>query len=151
MSQTQISRNTKQIPPSNTPPKILAIEDDQEVIALYKSYLTKRGYEVVGTSGAVDGMRLLASNPDTKLVILDLNLPGMSGDVWLAWFLETQKSNQAKVVVCSGSGRILTVSKGNNGISALSKPFHMEELWELIEVVIAPDWENQVSNERCLH
>ena len=45
--------------------KILAIEDDPEVLALYKSYLQKRGYDVLSASGAVEGMNILESNPDT--------------------------------------------------------------------------------------
>ena len=39
--------------------KILAIEDDPEVLALYKTYLQKRGYEVLSAVGAVEGMSLL--------------------------------------------------------------------------------------------
>ena len=65
--------------------KILAIEDDPEVLALYKSYLQKRGYEVLSASGAVEGIILLNQNPDTRLILLDLNLPGMSGEEWIAW------------------------------------------------------------------
>ncbi|HEX6178671.1 MAG TPA: response regulator, partial [Thermoanaerobaculia bacterium] len=63
--------------------KILAIEDDPDVLALYKSYLQKRGYEVLSASGAVEGISLLQSNPDTRLILLDLNLPGMSGEEWI--------------------------------------------------------------------
>jgi CheY-like chemotaxis protein len=59
--------------------KILAIEDDPEVLALYKSYLQKRGYHVLSATGASEGMSLLQRNPDTRLILLDLNLPDMSG------------------------------------------------------------------------
>ena len=44
---------------SNDANKILAIEDDPEVLALYKSYLQKRGYEVLSATGATEGMSLL--------------------------------------------------------------------------------------------
>ncbi len=129
--------------------KILAIEDDPEVLALYKSYLQKRGYHVLSASGAVEGMTLLQSNPDTRLILLDLNLPGMSGEEWIAWYLA--QGRQTPVVVASGKGDILTITKGNNMTAALTKPFHMEELQELIEVLLADDWHEQVSVDKKMH
>ena len=129
--------------------KILAIEDDPEVLALYKSFLQKRGYEVLSATGAVEGMSLLQSNPDTRLILLDLNLPGMSGEEWIAWYV--QQGKQTPVVVASGKGDILTITKGNNMTAALTKPFHMEELQELIEVLLADDWHDQVSVDKKTH
>jgi DNA-binding response OmpR family regulator len=129
--------------------KILAIEDDPDVLALYKSYLQRRGYHVLSASGALEGMNLLQSNPDTRLILLDLNLPGMSGEEWIAWYLAQGK--QTPVVVASGKGDILTITKGNNMTAALTKPFHMEELQELIEVLLADDWHDQVSVDEKLH
>ena len=129
--------------------KILAIEDDPDVLALYKSYLQKRGYEVLSASGAVEGISLLQSNPDTRLILLDLNLPGMSGEEWINWYI--QQGKQTPVVVASGKGDILTITKGNSMTAALTKPFHMEELQELIEVLLADDWHEQVSPDRKMH
>jgi DNA-binding response OmpR family regulator len=129
--------------------KILAIEDDPDVLHLYKSYLQKRGYEVLSASGAVEGINILQANPDTRLILLDLNLPGMSGEEWIAWYV--QQGKQTPVVVASGKGDILTITKGNNMTAALTKPFHMEELQELIEVLLADDWHNQVSVDKKMH
>jgi len=129
--------------------KILAIEDDPEVLALYKTYLQKRGYEVVSAAGAVEAMSLLQIHPDTRLILLDLNLPGMSGEEWIAWCV--QQGKQTPVVVASGKGDILTITKGNNMTAALTKPFHMEELQELIEVLLADDWHDQVSVDKKTH
>ena len=141
-TRTTSSRND----PNN---KILAIEDDPEVLALYKSYLAKRGYEVLSATGAVEGMNLLSANPDTKLILLDLNLPGMSGEEWIEWY--QQQGKRTPVVVASGKGDILTITKGNSMTAALTKPFHMEELQELIEVLLADDWHDQVSVDKKLH
>ncbi len=129
--------------------KILAIEDDPDVLALYKSYLQKRGYQVLSASGAVEGINILQSNPDTRLILLDLNLPGMSGEEWIAWYL--QQGKQTPVVVASGKGDILTITKGNAMTAALTKPFHMEELQELIEVLLADDWHEQVTVDKKMH
>ncbi|HEV8659435.1 MAG TPA: response regulator [Thermoanaerobaculia bacterium] len=129
--------------------KILAIEDDPDVLALYKSYLQKRGYEVLSASGAVEGINILQANPDTRLILLDLNLPGMSGEEWIDWYV--QQGKQTPVVVASGKGDILTITKGKNMTAALTKPFHMEELQELIEVLLADDWHDQVTVDKKMH
>lgn len=129
--------------------KILAIEDDPEVLTLYKTYLQKRGYEVLSAASAADGMHLLRENPDTRLILLDLNLPGMSGEEWIRWY--EQQGTNTPVVVASGKGDILNITKGNSRTAALTKPFHMEELQELIEVLLADDWHEQVSVDKKLH
>lgn len=129
--------------------KILAIEDDPEVLQLYKSFLQRKGYEVISANGGREAMSLLQSNPDTRLILLDLNMPGMSGEEWMAWYL--QQGKQTPVVVASGKGDILTITKGKNVTAALTKPFHMEELQELIEVLLADDWQDQVSPDNKMH
>ena len=79
--------------------KILAIEDDPEVLALYKSYLQKRGYEVLSATGAVEGMNLLSAHPDTRLILLDLNLPDMTGIDILKQIKENKYLKASPVVV----------------------------------------------------
>lgn len=129
--------------------KILAIEDDPEVLRLYVSFFKKKGYDVVTAAGAVEGMAMLKANPDTRLVLLDLNLPGMSGEEWMRWYGE--QGNKVPVVVASGKGDILTVTKRNEMAAALTKPFHMEELQELVEVLMADDWKDEVSSDPRMH
>ena len=92
--------------------------------------MQREGYTV---AEARDGVQALDQvdrlAPD--VVILDLNLPGMSGEEWIAWYV--QQGKRTPVVVASGKGDILTITKGNNMTAALTKPFHMEELQELID------------------
>src|SRR5260370_42659613 len=102
--------------------KILGIEDGPEVLSVCKAFLQKRGYQVLSATGAVEGISLLQSHPDTRLILLDLNLPGMSGEEWIAWYLAQAK--QTPVVVASGKGDIITITKGTNLAAALTKPFH---------------------------
>lgn len=129
--------------------KILAIEDDPEVLHLYESYFQKRGYKVIAASNGSEAINLLQMNPDTRLILLDLNMPGMSGEEWMAWYL--QQGRGVPIVVASGKGDILTITKGENITAALTKPFHMEELQELVEVLLADDWTDQISLDKTSH
>ncbi|MGA7615727.1 MAG: response regulator [Thermoanaerobaculia bacterium] len=129
--------------------KILAIEDDPDVLQLYVSFLQRKGYDVLSAKGAEEGMSMFRRNPDTRLILLDLNMPGMTGEEWISWYL--QQGRRVPVIVASGKGDILTITKGNNLTAALTKPFHMEELQELIEVLLADNWAEEVSSDSIMH
>jgi len=59
-------------------PTILIIEDEQELAHVLQSYLEKENYQVlIAYRGDVGYKRWKQEKPD--LVLLDLNLPGMSG------------------------------------------------------------------------
>lgn len=129
--------------------KILAIDDDPNVLDLYVNFFRRKGYDVISAAGGQEAMGMLQAHPDTRLILLDLSMPGMSGEEFMAWYVSQGK--RIPVVVASGKGDILTVTKGNNTTAALTKPFHMEELQELVEVLMAEDWKDQVSSDRTSH
>lgn len=129
--------------------KILAVEDDPDVLGLYVAFFRRKGYDVLSAQGGTEAVSLLQAHPDTRLILLDLNMPGMSGEEFMAWYV--QQGKNIPVVVASGKGDILTVTKGRNTTAALTKPFHMEELQELVEVLLAEDWQEQVSSDRNAH
>lgn len=129
--------------------RILAIEDDPEVLNLYVTFFERRGYKVTAVQNATEAMAALGRDPDVKLILLDLNLPGMSGEEWIEWY--RSRGTDAPVIVVSGKGDILSVTKGENFTAALTKPFHMEELQELVEVLLKEDWESEVSDDTASH
>ncbi len=79
--------------------KILLIEDVPEMSELVSMYLTKEGMEVSKAMNAEDALETLKTlTPD--LVILDLNLPGMSGFEFLKIFRE-KYNNTIPVIISS--------------------------------------------------
>lgn len=58
--------------------KIIIVEDDRNLLNELKEFLEKRNYEVVGVNNFLLADKIILDNkPD--LVILDINLPGISG------------------------------------------------------------------------
>lgn len=79
--------------------KILIIEDVPEMSELVSMYLTKEGMAVSKASSAEEALGILKSfTPD--LVILDLNLPGMSGFDFLKKF-RGEYNNTIPVIISS--------------------------------------------------
>lgn len=58
--------------------KILVIEDDAIVTETLTLYLEQAGYSVVSATSGPAGLAM-AADPDVALIILDLMIPGMSG------------------------------------------------------------------------
>lgn len=129
------SRPADEIVSVQRTPCILAIEDDPEVAALYSQYFTKRGYAVTVASNGAEGMLKYQADKPFDLVLLDLNLPGVSGEEWLAWYLAKGR-HETVVLIASGKGTLLRTAR-EAGVVALTKPFHMEELDELVSLVMA--------------
>jgi DNA-binding response OmpR family regulator len=64
--------------PDTRTPRIVAIEDDAVVAETLTLYLEHAGYSVVTTADGREGLAL-ARQPGVALVILDLMIPGLSG------------------------------------------------------------------------
>lgn len=68
---------------------ILCVEDEPEMVDLIRLILARRGFNVQGASGGVEGIRLIREkHPD--LVLLDRMMPDMDG--WEATMLLFQTS-----------------------------------------------------------
>ena len=59
-------------------PRILVVDDEEEVRTILYRFFTKRSYEVRTTETAVEAMNILESET-VDVVLLDIQLPGISG------------------------------------------------------------------------
>lgn len=106
--------------------KILIVEDDNDINAMIRTHLTKCGYTCVSAfSGTEVLLQLKAETFD--IVILDLMLPGMSGQEVLHKIRET---SAVPVIVLSAKDELDTkVDMLNVGANDyITKPFELKEL-----------------------
>lgn len=83
---------------------IVIIEDELQILQLYKFKFELEGFVVHPTDNAKDGLKLIkAKNPD--LVLLDLRMPGMSGDEMLAELRQTEWGASVRVIVLTNLSR----------------------------------------------
>jgi CheY-like chemotaxis protein len=116
-------------------PRVLVVEDEPDLRALFAAALRDAGYEVVEARDGVDGLAQLSADPE--LVVLDLMLPGANGYEFLEQLRGSGEHRTVPVIAVSGTatGRW---SLTHGADRYLAKPFSVDALTELArEVTIA--------------
>ena len=119
--------------------KIMIVDDDRHINEMLNERLSEEGYEVIAAYSGTEAQLLLAGiKPD--LILLDLMLPGLSGEELI------QQIKGIPVIVLSAKADIADKVGLLRGGAAdyMTKPFEMEELLARIDVQLrrtgtAPD------------
>jgi len=119
--------------------RILCIEDETEMIDLMRLILSRKGYEVHGAPGGMEGIKLVRElHPD--LVLLDLMMPVMDGwEVYQQMKADESTRDIPVIVVTAKAQNIdkvlgLHIAKVDDYIA---KPFSPQELLGSVEKVLA--------------
>ena len=59
--------------------KVLVLEDEASIRGFIVINLRRAGYDVIEAESGEDGLERLRENPDTKVALLDIMLPGIDG------------------------------------------------------------------------
>ena len=58
--------------------RITVVDDNKDMVLLYKRILTSQGYQVASAGNGFDGLQMIFKDPP-DLVLLDLSMPRMDG------------------------------------------------------------------------
>ncbi|MDO5738429.1 MAG: response regulator transcription factor [Eubacteriales bacterium] len=112
--------------------KILICEDDNAISDVLARLLKRHAYQIEQAYSGTEALRLLNENA-YDLVLLDLMLPGLSGEEILA-----ERESGTPVIVVSAKGsiddRLTALRLGADDY--IQKPFHNEELILRIQAVL---------------
>jgi PAS domain S-box-containing protein len=128
-------------PAANAPPepllagtgRILVVDDEPLVAAMVVDQLNEMGYRATACANGPEALEAFAADPRAiDLVVTDMTMPGMTGDV-LAQRLKSVRP-QLPVILCTGySDRISAETARSQGIDEFAmKPVAMSELSRLV-------------------
>ncbi|MGD1859183.1 MAG: ATP-binding protein [Leptolyngbyaceae cyanobacterium] len=113
---------------------ILAIDDTPENLQLLSQLLTKRQYKVRSVTKGTTALRAAqAAAPD--LILLDINMPGMSGYEVCEHLKQDERTREIPVIFISALGETLDKVRAFQvgGVDFVTKPFQVEEVLARIE------------------
>ncbi len=116
--------------------KILVIDDDPTIVAIYRNAFSKQGFAVETANDGVTGLtRFHEWQPD--IVLLDINIPALNGLEWLQTIRHEPSFEKFPVVVLTGgSTRANVMSAWNVGATCVMLKSR-DEPQRIIDVVKA--------------
>lgn len=113
---------------------ILVVEDDEDINSLLCKYLERQGYHTIGAFSGTEA-KLLMSMHRFDLILLDLMIPGISGE---ALIVDIRKEFSIPILVISAKGTLMDkVSALKNGADDyMTKPFERDEVLARVEALL---------------
>jgi two-component system response regulator VicR len=117
---------------------ILCIEDEPEMIDLIRLILGRRGFEVKGATGGVEGLQMIRDEkPD--LILLDLMMPDMDGWEVYQQIKADETTKDIPVVVVTAKAQSIDKVLGLHIAKVddyIAKPFSPQDLLNSVERVL---------------
>jgi DNA-binding NtrC family response regulator len=119
-----------------THPRLLIIDDNEEILSSLKTILSKRGFDVVSASNGLDALKLYeAAYEGFDLVITDLVMPNIGGVALISIF--KKKTPGLPVIAITGYGeQPEALAREAQADRVLEKPFKLEDLEELVKKLL---------------
>jgi DNA-binding response OmpR family regulator len=121
-----------------TPPRVLVVEDEQDIAALIKHTLERSGDASVATVGRGDEALRAVSELSPDLVILDLNLPVLSGSDVCRLLRQRPATANIPIIMLtartSEADRVIGLDLGADDY--VTKPFSLRELAARVRAVL---------------
>jgi len=117
---------------------VLCVEDEPEMIDLIRLILGRRGFEVKGATGGVEGLKMIREeHPD--LILLDLMMPDMDGWEVYQQIKADEKTKGIPVIVVTAKAQSIDKVLGLHIAKVddyIAKPFSPQDLLSSIEKVL---------------
>jgi len=107
---------------------VLVVDDSMLVRKQVGSALKSQGYNVVEAVDGADALEKLAGNPDTKLIVCDVNMPRMNGLEFLEQLAARNSGVPVVMLTTEGQAELIQRAKSLGAKGWLVKPFKPDYL-----------------------
>jgi len=111
---------------------ILLVDDDELVLASTSAMIQSLGHEVITASGGEEALQMLKAGLQVDMVLLDVNMPGLTGIDTLPQILEI--GPEMTVILTSGffDKASSNLAAAHSNVHLVSKPFEISEIRKII-------------------
>jgi len=120
------------------PKRILAVDDDENILNLEKAILTQDGFDVEAVTSAKDAMSVLEGG-NIDLILLDVVMPEMDGFELCRQLKADPRFKSIPVVFLTarGGGEALAEGFESGGMMYIRKPFTAAKLLAVVGTMLA--------------
>jgi two-component system chemotaxis response regulator CheY len=120
--------------------KVLVVDDSALIHHMYKMVLSRYKCTIIAAQNGKMGLEMLAKHPDVDLVLLDINMPVMTGLEFIAKVKELGTYEHIPIVIVSTEGEEDFTQRGMamGARGYVTKPVQPSDLHALIETLCAP-------------
>lgn len=119
-------------------PKVLVVDDQEEIRDLLRQSLEPDGYQVIVAEGGKKALSICRQeNPD--IVLLDIKMPDLNGIETLRQLREIDPHGELQIIMLTGYGDIDTARQAMElgAYDYLTKPFILNFIKSLLEEITA--------------
>lgn len=111
---------------------VLVVDDDRDIRDLICLLLEAHGFRAVGAGDGGEALAQLRANPPPGVILLDLMMPGLSGEEMMEQLSKDPALGGVPVVVLSGSRTASQKATALSAAGCLTKPVGLKELLGMV-------------------
>jgi len=118
--------------------RILIVDDTLQLLQTMQDVLVDRGYEVEACDLSAEASEM-AKELQPDLILLDVNMPGMSGWEVLEVLRLSPETRKIPIIISSADFGALQLRERflhDKGIEVLYRPFDVDELYAMVERIV---------------
>jgi CheY-like chemotaxis protein len=122
-------------PQSNPPLAILVVDDEPAVRDVQRRTLEAEGYVVTEAASGLEGIAALDRPAEIDLLLVDLEMPGLSGDEMVRQ-IRIKRPDLPVLYVTGHIDRLMDARPLWEGEAFLEKPFSLEGLRQAVSLLL---------------
>lgn len=116
---------------------ILVVEDADDLRNLYKMVFRRKPYGLHLAASGEEALEILEREPDIRVILLDLTLPGISGEDLLKQARQKPEWQSLKVIVMSGWDDLKQRAEAMGADGFARKPAVLPDLEKQVEQLLS--------------
>lgn len=118
--------------------KIVLVDDCKLTLAIARDILEGAGYSVATAESGIEANRHIFTTPRPRLLLIDVEMPLLSGDRTVRFFREREASRDLPILLMSAKGEaeLATIARTAGADGYVCKPLHPERLLEKVRALV---------------